>query len=295
MTYHDTIYLDVVGRVLEKGVWKQNRTGVKTKSIFGVQMRFDLRNETIPLLTTKRMHTHSIIHELLWNLMGTGNIKYLQDNKVTIWDEWADENGNLGPVYGVQWRHWKTHAKSHNTRPSDDEPYFTVHSLKGPRYIYSDDIDQITTLVDTLKNNPDDRRMIVSAWNIADLPDMKLPPCHYTFQCYVANGELSMILNQRSCDLFLGVPFNIVQYSLLLRMLAHVTGLRPGEFIWNGGDVHIYENHMDQCYEQVTRSPYKSPIFYFEHKVDNIDDFKFSDFIIEGYEHHPAIKADVAV
>lgn len=277
--YHDNEYLNVMDYILEKGTWKQNRTGTRTQSVFGVQMRFDLRDGTIPLLTTKQIHIKSVIHELLWYLMGDTNIKYLQDNGVRIWNEWADENGNLGPVYGVQWRKWNTH-RSHWTSSSENEPIY---------------IDQIALLVDKLRNNPDDRRMIVSAWNVADIDDMALPPCHYAFQCYVADGKISMILNQRSCDLFLGVPFNIVQYSILLRMLCEVTGLSPGEFIWNGGDVHIYENHIEQCNEQLSRTSYPSPTLRFARSIDNIDDFRFEDFIIEDYQSHPKITASVAV
>lgn len=266
---HDLQYLDLIEYVIKCGVWKENRTGVRTKSVFGQQMRFDLSDGTIPLLTTKKMHTKSIIHELLWYLMGTGNIKYLHDNGVRIWNEWADDNGELRRVYGVQWRHWM-----------------------GPNNI---ETDQIAVLVDTLKNNPNDRRMMVSAWNVGELDQMALPPCHYLFQCYVANNKLSMILNQRSCDVGLGIPFNIVQYSLLLRMLAEVTNLEPGELIWNGGDVHIYENHIHLLAEQVHREAYHSPTFKFTRKVTDIDDFKFEDFLIEGYQSHPSIKMDVAV
>jgi thymidylate synthase len=268
-SFHDLQYLDLIEYIIKCGVWKENRTGVRTKSVFGQQMIFDLSDGTIPLLTTKQMHTKSIIHELLWYLMGTGNIKYLQDNGVRIWNEWANEHGDLNRVYGVQWRHWM-----------------------GPNNI---ETDQIAVLVDTLKNNPNDRRMMVSAWNVGELDQMALPPCHFHFQCYVANNKLSMMLNQRSCDVGLGIPFNIVQYSLLLRMLAEVTDLEPGELIWNGGDVHIYENHIHLLAEQVHREVYPSPTFKFARKVTDIDDFKFEDFIIEGYEAHPSIKMNVAV
>lgn len=532
MSYHDNKYLDLVEYVLEKGVWKQNRTGIKTKSVFGYQMRFDLSDETIPLLTTKKMHTKSIIHELLWMVSGSSSEYELSKTGTTIWQEWADKNGELGPVYGEMWRNWPVReivfvdqkiinkhitgiSKYHNISLLEEcysedlfvgsihetkecgeikvydlgqcaknektyniqflntgytklnvrksvikrghiidvylprvygvgylgefdkkDPYLKqlqrhwykilercydtsvveyqlyggsgifVHpdwhnfstfqkesrqlpgwNLKRRNSEYQLDkdfwesncyskttccwlspedntlyrknpkpfkytlpngtigtdisithianrfnlnqssiyralnknkkhkgitfewidpplgkitrinrvIDQIAILIDTLKNNPDDRRMIVSAWNVADLPDMKLPPCHYTFQCYVAEGKLSLILNQRSCDLFLGVPFNIVQYSLLLRMLAEVTNLEPGEFIWNGGDIHIYENHIKQCQEQIHREPLPSPTFYFNRKITDIDDFKYEDFIVEDYDSHPAIKGDVAV
>ncbi|PPD55303.1 MAG: thymidylate synthase [Methylotenera sp.] len=290
--FHDQEYLDLVEHIIINGKWKQNRTGTKTKSIFGPQLRFDLSDGTIPLLTTKRMHVRSILHEILWYLQGDGNIKYLHDHNVTIWDEWATPSGDLGPVYGVQWRKWNT-GQMKWIRSDTQEPIT---------------IDQIAVLVDQLKNNPDSRRMLVTAWNVADLADesispienaengkMALPPCHYTFQCYVADGRLSMILNQRSCDVGLGLPFNIVQYSILLRMLAEVTDLKPGEFIWNGGDVHIYENHLRRLAEQVHREPFPSPILTFKRKVTDIDDFDFDDFMISGYESHPNIKLDVAV
>lgn len=293
IAYHDKEYLKMVQYILDNGYWKDNRTGVQTLGVFGYQMRFDLSNGSIPLLTTKKMHVRSIIHELLWYLMGTGNIKYLHDNNVTTWDEWAP-NGYLGPVYGVQWRKWKTPSLPHKRIPSTNEPYFTITGYATTHY-YSDYIDQINQLIDKLKNNPDDRRMIVSAWNVAELDDMALPPCHYSFQCYVLEGRLSMILNQRSCDVGLGVPFNIVQYSLLLRMLAHVTGLLPGEFIWNGGDVHIYENHIDALTEQLTRKPYPSPTFDFARPIDDIDSFQFDDFIIKDYVSHDRIVMEVAV
>lgn len=290
--FHDNEYLDLVEYIISKGKWKQNRTGTKTKSVFGPQLRFDLSDGTIPLLTTKRMHVRSIIHEILWYLQGDGNIKYLHDHNVTIWDEWATKTGDLGPVYGVQWRKWNT-GKMKWIHSDTQEPLT---------------IDQIAVLIDQLKYNPDSRRMLVSAWNVADLADesispvenaengkMALPPCHYTFQCYVADGQLSMILNQRSCDVGLGLPFNIVQYSILLRMLAEVTNLEPGEFIWNGGDVHIYENHLHLLAEQVHREPYPSPILTFKRKVTDIDDFEFDDFMINGYQSHPSIKMEVSV
>jgi thymidylate synthase len=290
--YHDTQYLNLLTDVLNNGVWKENRTGIRTKSVFGRHMRFDLRDGSIPLLTTKKMHTKSIIHEILWYLTGSTNIKYLQDNGVRIWNEWADKNGELGPVYGRQWRYWK------NTKVIDcwDNPIevpdnTTLYNIKAKTQY----IDQIAVLIDTLRNNPDDRRMIVTAWNVADLPGMKLPPCHYSFQCYVSNGELSLIMNQRSVDSFLGLPYNIVQYSMLLRMLAEVVGLKPGEFIWYGGDIHIYENHLLQVNLQLDNSPYESPTFKFARKIDDIDDFKFEDFIIENYQSHSTIKAGVAI
>jgi thymidylate synthase len=284
ISFHDKEYLHLVQRVLTEGTWSQNRTGIRTKSIFGPQMCFDLRDGSIPLLTTKHMHIRSIVRELLWYLTGSTNIKYLQDHNVRIWDEWADEHGELGPVYGYQWRRWLTHELDVQSSEIHGAPIFKSY-----------EIDQIAILIDKLLHNPTDRRMIVTAWNVGDLSNMKLPPCHYSFQCNVVDGELSMILNQRSCDVFLGVPFNVVQYSLLLRMLAEVTGLNPGELIWNGGNVHIYENHVDQCIEQLSRTPFKSPKFMFNRSINDIDDFKFEDFEIIGYESHPTIKATVAV
>ncbi len=268
--YHDIQYLNLLTDVLNKGVWKENRTGIRTKSVFGRQMRFDLRDGSIPLLTTKKMHTKSVIYELLWYLTGSTNIKYLQDNGVRIWNEWSSSNGELGPgIYGNMWRNYS-------------------NPIGKP-------IDQIATLVHTLKTNPNDRRMLVNAWNPGLIPVTGLPPCHYSFQCYVANDELSMIMNQRSVDSFLGLPFNIVQYSILLRMLAEVVGLKPGDFIWNGGDIHVYENHLLQVNLQLDNEPYPSPTFKFTRSVDAIDNFRFDDFIIEGYKSHGVIKADVAV
>jgi thymidylate synthase len=273
-SYHDYQYLDLVRHVIAKGVRKPNRTGVDTIGVFGYQMRFDLRDGTIPMLTSKKMHTKSIIHELLWYLQGGTNTQYLVDNGVTIWDEWADENGNLGPVYGHQWRHW----------------------------LGSDgiEVDQVAMLVDKLRNAPNDRRMIVSAWNVGDLNRMALPPCHYAFQCYVTpkpdgKPELSLLLNQRSCDVGLGVPFNIVQYSILLRMLAWVAGMVPGEFIWNGGDVHVYENHIEPLLTQVGNNPYASPTLSFTRDVNDIDGFQYDDFKILGYTSHGKIPMEVAV
>ena len=295
-SYHDLDYLRLVSIALSQGIQKPNRTGVDAYSIFGFQMRFDLRDGTIPMLTTKKMHTKSIIHELLWYLQGGTNIKYLTDNGVTIWDEWADEKGNLGPVYGKQWRNWEGPAKfesysdfSTGEQCDDEGEYFP-----------GDVIDQVAVLVDKLKNNPNDRRLIVSAWNVGELEDMALPPCHYAFQCFVTPkedgpSELSLMLNQRSCDVGLGVPFNIVQYSILLRMLAEVVGMVPGEFIWNGGDIHVYENHREQLKDQLRRVPHPSPTLRFTRKVTDIDDFRFEDFEIVDYTSHPAIRMDVAV
>lgn len=260
-------YLDLARLVLEKGVQKGDRTGTGTISHFGHQMRFDL-SEGFPLLTTKKLHLKSIIHELLWFLKGDTNIKYLKENGVRIWDEWADENGNLGKIYGHQWRSWEGDG-------------FTI--------------DQIQEVVDTLKNNPDSRRIIVSAWNVAQLDQMALPPCHCFMQFYVANGKLSLQLYQRSADLFLGVPFNIASYSLLLLMMAQVTGLEAGEFIHTFGDMHIYNNHIEQIKEQLTREPYKLPTMVLNKEVTNIFDFKYEDFTLVGYEAHPHIKGEVAV
>jgi thymidylate synthase len=296
--YHDKEYLKLVRHVFDHGVLKPNRTGKDAYSVFGYQMRFDLRDGTIPLLTTKKMHTRSIIHEVLWYLQGGTNIQYLTDNNVTIWDEWADKNGNLGPVYGHQWRNWQGPARFESYsdfatgNAADDEG----------EYFPGETIDQIALLVDKLKNNPNDRRMIVSAWNVGEITKMALPPCHYTFQCFVTPkedgpGELSLLLNQRSCDVGLGVPFNIVQYSILLRMLAEVTGLRPGELVWNGGDTHMYANHANGLQEQLTREDalYPSPTLTFARRITDIDDFKYEDFVIHGYQSHAKIILDVAV
>lgn len=261
-------YLDLMQHILDKGVRKEDRTGTGTLSVFGYQMRFNL-TEGFPLVTTKKVHLRSIVHELLWFLKGDTNIKYLQDNKVTIWDEWADENGDLGPVYGSQWRSWPTPDGRH--------------------------IDQIAQVVHQLKHNPDSRRIIVSAWNVAEIENMKLPPCHAFYQFYVAEGKLSCQLYQRSADVFLGVPFNIASYALLVLMLAQVTGLEPGEFIWTGGDTHLYINHLEQTKLQLTREPMAMPQMKLNPEVKDIFDFKYEDFKLESYTSHPAIKAPVAV
>lgn len=247
---------------------KSDRTGTGTKSIFGYQMRFDLE-EGFPLLTTKKLHLRSIIHELLWFLAGDTNIKYLHDNKVTIWDEWASPDGDLGPVYGYQWRSW----------PAPDGRH----------------IDQISAVVDSIKNNPDSRRHIVSAWNVADIDNMALPPCHALFQFYVAGGRLSCQLYQRSADVFLGVPFNIASYALLTMMMAQVTGLRPGDFVHTLGDAHIYLNHMEQAGEQLSRTPRRLPVMKLNPAVDSIFGFRYEDFTLEGYDPAPSIKAPIAV
>jgi len=260
-------YLDLLQYVVEKGVEKNDRTGTGTISTFGYQMRFNLQ-DGFPLLTTKKVHLRSIIHELLWFLKGDTNVKYLNDNKVTIWDEWADVNGNLGPIYGHQWRSWD--AENHS-------------------------IDQIDEIINTLKHNPDSRRMIVSAWNVGKLHEMKLPPCHLLFQFYVANGTLSCQLYQRSADIFLGVPFNIASYALLTMMIAQVSGLKPGEFIHTLGDAHIYLNHMEQVKLQLSRDIRPLPRMKINPEINNINNFVFDDFKLEGYDPHPPIKASVAV
>jgi len=262
------VYLDLLSHVLQNGVEKSDRTGTGTISVFGYQMRFDLA-EGFPLLTTKKLHTRSIIHELLWFLQGSTNISYLRDNKVTIWDEWADENGDLGPVYGYQWRSWA----------SADGCF----------------IDQISQVVDSIKNNPDSRRHIVCAWNVGDIDKMALPPCHVLFQFYVADGNLSCQLYQRSCDIFLGVPFNIASYALLTAMIAQVTGLQPGEFVHTLGDAHIYINHIEQVKLQLTRDPRPLPVLKLNPDVKSIFDFQYEDFSFEGYNPHPHIKGEIAV
>lgn len=261
-------YHDLMRHVLEHGVKKEDRTGTGTISVFGYQMRYNLE-EGFPLLTTKKLHTKSIIHELLWFLKGDTNIKYLKDNGVRIWDEWADEQGNLGPVYGYQWRSWPTPDGKH--------------------------IDQITQVVDMIKKNPDSRRLIVSAWNVADINNMKLPPCHAFFQFYVANGKLSCQLYQRSADIFLGVPFNIASYAILTMMIAQVCGLGLGDFVHTLGDAHLYSNHIEQAQLQLTRDLRPLPTMRINPEVKSIFDFKFEDFTLENYDPHPHIKAEVAV
>ncbi|MDJ0756771.1 MAG: thymidylate synthase [Ardenticatenaceae bacterium] len=261
-------YLDLMRHVLENGSVKGDRTGTGTLSVFGHQMRFNL-NDGFPMVTTKKLHLRSIIHELLWFLKGDSNIAYLKENRVSIWDEWADENGNLGPVYGVQWRSWP--AANGRT------------------------IDQIVNLVDGLQNNPNSRRHIVSAWNVADIDGMALPPCHCLFQFYVADNKLSCQLYQRSADIFLGVPFNIASYALLTLMLAQVTGYEPGEFIHTLGDAHLYANHLEQARLQLTRDPYPLPEMVLNSAVTSIFDFKYEDFELQAYQAHPHIKAAVAV
>ena len=261
-------YLDLLQRILDEGAVKTDRTGTGTKSVFGHQMRFHMQ-DGFPLLTTKKLHLRSIIHELLWFLLGDTNIKYLHDNRVTIWDEWADENGDLGPVYGHQWRSW-------------------------PDY-NGGTIDQIANVVDLIKRSADSRRMIVSAWNVAEVEKMALPPCHTLFQFYVADGRLSLQLYQRSADTFLGVPFNIASYALLLQMMAQVTGLEAGDFIHTTGDTHLYLNHIEQAQLQLTREPRPLPRMVINPDVKDIFSFRYEDFQIEGYDPWPHIKAEVAV
>jgi thymidylate synthase len=261
-------YLDLMRHVLDHGHQKSDRTGTGTRSVFGWQMRYDLA-DGFPLLTTKKLHLRSIIHELLWFLQGDTNIRYLKENGVSIWDDWADADGDLGPVYGHQWRHW----------PAGD----------------GKEIDQITQLIEGLRKNPDSRRHIVSAWNPADIPQMKLPPCHALFQFYVADGRLSCQLYQRSADIFLGVPFNIASYALFTLMVAQVCDLVPGDFVWTGGDCHLYSNHMEQTSLQLSREPRPRPTMKLNPAVKDIFGFRYEDFTLEGYDPHPHIAAPVAV
>jgi len=258
-------YLDLLKDVMENGVDKMDRTGVGTRSVFGRQMRFDL-NEGFPLVTTKKVHLKSVIYELLWFIKGDTNVKYLQDHGVRIWNEWADENGDLGPVYGAQWRNWNNEG-----------------------------IDQLQDVINRIKNTPNDRRMIVSAWNPSQIGQMKLPPCHMMFQFYVANGKLSCMLYQRSCDMFLGVPFNIASYALLTMMIAQVCNLGIGEFVHTLGDTHIYHNHFDQVRQQLSHTPFALPKMKINPNVKNINDFEYEDFELIGYQSYEAIKAKVAV
>lgn len=261
-------YEELMRFVFENGTDKEDRTGTGTRSHFGYQMRFDLQ-QGFPLVTTKKIHLRSVIYELLWFLRGDSNVRWLQDNGVSIWDEWADSQGELGPIYGVQWRSW----------PTPD----------------GRSIDQISQLMEQIKNNPDSRRHIVAAWNVANIDEMKLPPCHCLFQFYVADGKLSCQLYQRSADIFLGVPFNIASYSLLTHMIAQQCDLEVGEFIWTGGDAHIYSNHFEQVKEQLSREPYPYPTLKILRKPESIFDYAFEDFEFENYQHHPLIKAPVAV
>jgi thymidylate synthase len=261
-------YLDLMRHVYERGVEKADRTGTGTRAVFGWQMRFDLA-DGFPLVTTKKLHTRSIIHELLWFVQGSTNVAYLRENGVSIWDEWADERGELGPVYGYQWRHW----------PAAD----------------GGEIDQIADLIERIRRDPNSRRLLVSAWNVADLPKMALAPCHAFFQFYVAGGRLSCQMYQRSADIFLGVPFNIASYALLTHMVAQQCDLAPGEFIWTGGDCHLYLNHLDQAREQLGREPHPLPRLEIRRRPPSIFEYRFEDFEIVGYQSHPHIKAPVAV
>ena len=254
--------------IIEHGAEKGDRTGTGTRSVFGYQMRFNLY-DGFPLVTTKRLHTRSIVHELLWFLRGDTNVQYLRDNGVTIWDEWADENGDLGPVYGRQWRSWPA-------------PNGTL-------------IDQFSNVVDEIKRDPDSRRLLVSSWNVAEIPQMALAPCHVLFQFYVAGGRLSCQLYQRSADAFLGVPFNVASYALLTHMVAHQCGLDPGDFIWTGGDCHLYNNHLEQANLQLTREPLPPPALVFKRRPHSLFDYRFEDLVFAGYEAHAPIRAEVAV
>jgi len=261
-------YLDLLAHVLENGVAKDDRTGTGTLSCFGYQMRFDL-NEGFPLVTTKKCHLRSIIHELLWFLKGDTNIQYLNDHGVSIWNEWADDNGDLGPIYGKQWRSWP--AANHQT------------------------IDQVARVIETIRRDPDSRRLLVNAWNVSELDKMALTPCHCLFQFYVANNRLSCQLYQRSADVFLGVPFNIASYALLTMMIAQISGLQLGEFVHTFGDVHLYLNHIEQAKTQLARQPYPLPTMVLNPNIQNIDEFCFDDFVLQNYQSHPAIKAPIAV
>lgn len=262
------VYLDLMQKILDEGVDREDRTGVGTRSLFGAQMRFDL-NAGFPLLTTKKVHLRSIIYELLWFLRGDTNIKYLHDHNVTIWDEWADENGDLGPVYGKQWRRWV--GEDGRT------------------------IDQISNVIRQIKHNPNSRRLIVNAWNVGEVDHMALPPCHLLFQFYIANNKLSCMLYQRSCDFFLGVPFNIASYALLTMMMAQQCDLELGEFVWTGGDVHLYNNHVEQAKEQLSRKPRDLPQMLIKRRPPSIFEYEFEDFELVNYDPHPVIKAPIAV
>ena len=263
-------YLDLLQKVLDEGVDKDDRTGTGTRSLFGAQLRFDI-DAGFPLVTTKRVHMKSVIHELLWFIAGDTNVRYLQENGVTIWDEWADENGELGPVYGSQWRSWPTPGKDR------------------------DHVDQLAEVIEQIRTNPDSRRHIVSAWNVAEIPSMKLPPCHMMFQFGVANGRLSCSMYQRSCDLFLGLPFNIASYALLTMMIAQQTQLQPGELIISLGDAHIYSNHLEQVETQLAREPRALPTVRLDPTVKSVFDFRYEHFVVEDYDPHPRISAPIAV
>lgn len=323
---HDFEYLNLLSHVKTNGRHKSDRTGTGTTSTFGYMMRFDIRNGSIPLLTSKKMYLPAIIHEIIWYLSGDSNIKYLQENGVRIWNEWADANGDLGPVYGYQWRNW---TKFEIVESDAEYNAATGETFHGRATVVETKIDQIKNLLHDLANNPDSRRLMVSAWNVADLPDMKLPPCHFTFQFYteemtheeriewwqhknqttaipksmsqqltamgVPTRFLSCLMSQRSADVFLGVPFNIAQYSILTHIFAKLTNTAPKDFIWSGGDCHIYDNLKDQVDEQLTRVPFASPRLVIKDSVDNIDNLKYNDFEIVDYQFHPAIKGIVAI
>lgn len=278
MTYHhvDQTYFDLINDVLTNGVEKTDRTGTGTISVFGRQARYDL-TKGFPILTSKRVHWKSVVGELLWFLKGDTNIKWLKENGISIWDEWADKNGNLGPVYGQQWRNW-SNLVGIGYSEFEDEP-----------------IDQIKDVIQQIKTNPDSRRLIVSAWNVGDIPQMALAPCHTMFQFYVVNGKLSCQLYQRSCDAFLGMPFNIASYALLTHMIAQVCDLQVGDFVHTFGDLHIYSNHREQLKEQLSRTPYPMPKLVLNPEVKDIDSFTFEDIKLENYQHHPAIKGKVAI
>lgn len=284
MTYHhvDQTYFDLINDVLTNGVEKTDRTGTGTISVFGRQSRYDL-TQGFPILTSKRVHWKSVVGELLWFLRGDTNIKWLKENGISIWDEWADKDGNLGPVYGHQWRKWNHMFWG---------PYNPNSVGEGPREI---EIDQIKEVIQQIKTNPDSRRLIVSSWNVADIPQMALAPCHTMFQFYVVNGKLSCQLYQRSCDSFLGMPFNIASYALLTHMIAQVCGLGVGDFVHTFGDLHIYSNHREQLKEQLSRTPYPMPKLVLNPEIKDIDSFTFEDIKLENYQHHPAIKGKVAI
>ena len=329
---HDYQYLHFLKYILDHGEVKTDRTGTGTTSVFGYDMRFNIQHGIIPVLTTKKMHLQSLVHEIIWYLSGNTNIRYLTDNGVRIWKEWADENGDLGPVYGAGWRRWPAQVTAINDMDTsfetrDDGQNWIL--VKPNAQIETTTIDQIAEVINTLKTNPDSRRMLVNCWNVGLLSEMRLPPCHYTFQFYssvmtkekrthlykVKNGishdiwypvtdkeldtiptrSLSCKLTQRSADAFLGVPFNIAQYSMLTCIIAKLVGMEPNEFIWSGGDCHIYSNHVEQVQEQLSRTPYASPTFKMADTVDNIDNLQYNDFILENYQFHPTIKASVAV
>lgn len=266
MTYTDTQYESLLQEIMDDGTDKNDRTGTGTRSVFARQLRYNL-SQGFPAITTKSLYWHGVVGELLWFLQGNTNVKWLQDNNIHIWDEWADKDGNLGPIYGHQWRAWPTNQGA---------------------------ADQISEIIETLKTNPDSRRIIVSAWNVSDLSQMALPPCHCFFQCWVGKGRLSLQIYQRSCDMFLGVPFNIASYALLTHMLAQQTGLEPGELIWTGGDCHIYRNHLEQVRQQLTRKPYPFPTLNL-YKAATINDYTFDMIHLENYQHHPRISAPVSV